>query len=163
MAKLIKDKAIIENSWTTLAADFEGELPAGSVIVPLTYWQNNREALVARGNVAVWLDSDQAPEELQGDLDSLVMIAINFPKFADGRGYSYARLLRERFHFKGELRAIGDVLQDQLFYMSRVGFNAFEVRADRSPEEALEGLNDFSDVYQAACDQPTPLFIRRAG
>ncbi len=162
MTKLIKDRQIIDNEWTRLAVDFEGDLPSTPVIVPLNYWLAHKEAVLATGRAAVWLDSDQGPEALENDVDKLVLIAINFPRFADGRGYSYARLLRERYGYQGELRAVGDVLRDQLFYMSRVGFNAFEGRADRDLTEAMEGLDDFSVVYQPACDEPLPLFRRRA-
>ena len=95
------------------------------------------------------------------DLAHFAVIGVNFPKFADGRGYSSARLLRERYGYRGEIRAIGDVLQDQLFYMKRCGIDAFAVREDKDIEAALAGLNVFSDAYQAAVDQPQPLFRRR--
>ncbi|MDQ5959482.1 MAG: hypothetical protein QG592_561 [Pseudomonadota bacterium] len=90
------------------------------------------------------------------------MIGINFPKFVDGRGYSTARLLRERYAYQGEIRAIGDVLQDQLFLMARCGFDAFALRADKSVEKALGAFETFKAPYQAAVDQPQPLFRRRA-
>ena len=93
--------------------------------------------------------------------DRLALIAVDFPKFSDGRGYSIARLLRERYGFEGELRAIGDVLRDQLYYLRQCGFNAFAVRADRDVEAALRGLADFSDGYQASVATPLPLFRRR--
>ncbi|WP_250658324.1 DUF934 domain-containing protein [Alkalimarinus coralli] len=161
MPKLIKDNQVIEDNWIIVESDFQGTLPEQSVIVPLDYWLENRDALLARKNVGVWLDSHEEPAPLECDVDALPVVAINFPKFADGRGYSYARLLRERYNYQGELRAIGDVLQDQLFYMKRCGFNAFAVRADRDIEIALSGLSDFSNSYQAGCDNPTPLFRRR--
>ncbi len=85
------------------------------------------------------------------------MIAIEFPIYRDGRGYSQARILRDRYSYEGELRAVGDVLKDQMFYLHRVGFNAFEVRADRSIEDALKSLKDFSVTYQPAVDNPLPL------
>lgn len=161
MPKLIKDNQIIEDNWLIVDADFDGNLPEQEVIVPLSYWTENKESLASRANVGVWLDSSEEPGVLAPDLASLPVIAINFPKFADGRGYSYARLLRERFNYEGEIRAIGDVLQDQLFYMKRCGFNAFAVRADRDIEQALSGLSDFSNSYQAGCDNPIPQFRRR--
>jgi len=116
----------------------------------------------ARGDIGVWLASDERPEQLKDDAKSLPVIAVDFPNFADGRGYSIAYNLRARVGFEGELRAIGDVLRDQLFYMSRVGFNAFATREDRSIDDALKGLTDFSDVYQASWDQKSPLFRRVA-
>jgi uncharacterized protein (DUF934 family) len=91
------------------------------------------------------------------------MIAVNFPQFADGRGYSIARLLRERYQWRGELRAIGDVLRDQLFYLSSCGFDAFELRAGQDPRAALAAFNDFSDAYQSSVERPQPLFRRRSG
>ena len=93
-------------------------------------------------------------------VSTLPLIAVDFPNFADGRGYSIAYQLRARQGFEGELRAIGDVLRDQLFYMQRVGFNAFATRPDRSIDDALKGLTDFSDTYQTSWDQKTPLFRR---
>ncbi|UZE97888.1 DUF934 domain-containing protein [Alkalimarinus alittae] len=161
MPKLIKDNQIIDDNWIVVDADFEGALPEQPAIVPLSYWNQNKASLSARSDIGVWLDSHEEPSHIASDLDSIPVVAINFPKFADGRGYSYARLLRERFNYKGEIRAVGDVLQDQLFYMKRCGFNAFAVRADRDIEVALTGLNVFSNSYQAACDRNTPLFRRR--
>ena len=161
MPKLIKDQQIIEDNWQVIDADFEGELSDQNSIVPLSYWLENKATLASKSNIGVWLDSHEEPSVLAEDANSLPVIAINFPKFADGRGYSYARLLRERFNFEGEIRAIGDVLQDQLFYMKRCGFNAFSVREDRDIEQALNGLSDFSNSYQAGCDNPIPQFRRR--
>jgi len=97
---------------------------------------------------------------LQNNLDQFALIAINFPKFADGRGYTIAQQLRVRFGYRGELRAIGDVLRDQLFFMQRVGFDAFAVRADKDVESAINSLSDFSVRYQASVDEAQPLFRR---
>jgi uncharacterized protein (DUF934 family) len=85
---------------------------------------------------------------------------VDFPKFTDGRGYSIAYNLRARLGYTGELRAIGDVLRDQLFYMQRVGFDAFAVRADKNIHDAVKGLTDFSEKYQASWDEKNPLFRR---
>jgi uncharacterized protein (DUF934 family) len=89
------------------------------------------------------------------------MVAVHFPKFNDGRGYSSARLLRERLGFAGELRAVGDVLRDQLFLLARCGFDSFALRADQDPASALSAFKDFSVRYQAATDEVLPLFRRR--
>ena len=86
---------------------------------------------------------------------------MRFPQFADGRGYSSARLLRERYGFVGELRAFGEVLRDQLFYLERVGFNAFAIKEGKSIEDALKAFGDFSDAYQSSAKQPLPLYQRR--
>lgn len=162
MGKLIIDGAIVDNQWQRLEADaLENGVPAqGKIIVPLAYWQENREALIARGDVAVWLAPGEEPKDLEDDLAALPLVAIHFPAFKDGRGYSYARELRTRYKFDGEVRATGDVLRDQLFYMTRCGFNAFEVRADRNIEEALQGLKDFSVTYQADVNDPRPIYRR---
>lgn len=163
MPRLIRDGAIVDDRWLLLreAASLH-ELPtAGALIVPLALWREAAPALVARGEVGVWLKPDEDPDALAAHLGRLALIAVDFPKFSDGRGYSIARLLRERYGFEGELRAIGDVLRDQLYYLRQCGFNAFAVRADRDLEDALRGLADFSDNYQATAATPQPLFRRR--
>jgi uncharacterized protein (DUF934 family) len=168
MPKIIKNDRIVDDAWQVLKLA-EGEtpasvaLPGAEVLVPLSVWQARREEILARGVPAgVWLDAGEGPEAIAADLDHFAVIAVNFPKFADGRGYSTARLLRERYGYVGEVRAIGDVLRDQLFFMRRVGFDAYAVRADKDLEEALAGFGDFPETYQAAVDQPLPLFRRRS-
>jgi uncharacterized protein (DUF934 family) len=162
MPQLIKDGAIVADRWTLLR-EATGELPPNEpVIVPLSRWVAQRDALRARGAVGVWLAPDEDPEALAPDVGELPLIAVDFPQFTDGRGYSTARLLREKYHYAAELRAIGDVLRDQLFYLRQCGFNAFAVRADRNLEDALRGLRDFSDNYQTTVATPLPLFRRRA-
>ncbi len=162
MPKLIKQGEILDNTWTLLARDHDGAVPSGQHLVPLDVFLSDAGALLERDDIGVWLDSDQGPEPLAPYLGELSLIAINFPKFVDGRGYSYARVLREQLGFEGELRAIGDVLHDQLFFLKRCGFDAYAIREDKDAEAALAGLSDFSETYQAGCDQPTPLFRRRA-
>jgi uncharacterized protein (DUF934 family) len=143
-------------------------IPAGKVIVPLPVWLARRAELDARlasAEIGVWLDSFESPEALVeslADINELPLIAVNFPRFVDGRGYSFATLLRSRYGYRGELRAIGDVLHDQLFYMKRCGFDAFAVRAEKNIEDALRGLADFSEPYQATVDQALPLYRRQA-
>lgn len=166
MPKLIKDRQIIDDNFSLLKLNEDGSLPAipadGDVIVPLAAWLAQKDALLARnGQTGVWIDSHEEVETLGSDAGKFALVAVNFPAFTDGRGFSTARLLRERFGYRGELRAIGDVFKDLLYYMQRCGFNAFAVRADKDIDEALKGLNDFSDGYQVAVDQPVPLFRRR--
>lgn len=162
---IIKNKTIVADDWMVLRLQ-EHEtaesvaVAAGKVIVPLKVWQAQRETLQQRKDIGVWLASDERPEDLKGDIGKFAVIAVDFPKFSDGRGYSIAYNLRARLGYTGELRAIGDVLRDQLFYLQRVGFDAFEPRADRSIEDALKGLSDFSEVYQTSIDQKSPLFRR---
>jgi uncharacterized protein (DUF934 family) len=159
MPKLIKNGQLLDNPWTILDKSFSGEIENKASLVPKAYWLAHAASLE---NTGVWLDSDEGPEELAPYLDRLSVIAINFPKFADGRGYSHARILRDRYGFKGDIMAIGDVLHDQLFYLKRCGFNVFAIREDKNAEIAMTGLSDFSDAYQAACDQAQPLFRRRS-
>ena len=163
MQRLIKNGAVVNDSWHVLDKDatLDGLPNSDSIIVPLALWLEHSHALKARdGGLGVWLDSDEEVESIAGDLDQFQVIALNFPVFSDGRNYSNARLLRDRYQYQGEVRAIGDVLRDQLFFMQRCGFDAFALRADRNAEEALESLKDFSNCYQAATDQPLPLFRR---
>ena len=164
MPQIIKHEQVVEDTWQLLPKDATLETIGtdDAVIVPFALWQANKAELNARGiAIGVWLDADEAIEAIVDDLENLSVIALNFPAFTDGRHYSSARLLRERYGYKGEVRAIGDVLRDQLFFMRRCGFDAYAVRADRDPHDALEGLKDFSVTYQAASDDPRPLFRRR--
>jgi uncharacterized protein (DUF934 family) len=163
--QIIKHRAVVDDDWSVLRLD-EGQaadavvVPEGKIIVPLSVWQAQREALSARPAIGVWIAPHQHAESLKGDLDRFAVVAVDFPKFSDGRGYSIAFNLRRRLGYKGELRAIGDVLRDQLFQMARLGFDAFATRPDRSIHDALLGLTVFSEVYQASVDQPLPLFRR---
>ena len=163
--QIIKGRAVVADDWSVLRLD-EGQtpelapVPQGKVIVPLLVWQSQRESLAARAQIGVWIGSDERPEVLKGELDKFALIAVDFPKFTDGRGYSIAYNLRVRLGYKGELRAIGDVLRDQLFQMHRCGFDAFATRQDRNINDALKGLTDFSEVYQASVDEKTPLYRR---
>jgi len=165
MDKLIKDGVVVgADDWQLLhLADSQpaesAPVPAGRVIVPLALWQAQRAALLSREDIGVWLASDARPEALAGDVARLPLIAVEFPKFTDGRGYTIAYRLRARYGYRGELRAFGDVLRDQLFYMQRVGFDAFALRTDCDPHDAVQGLCDFSDSYQQSWDVP-PLFRR---
>jgi uncharacterized protein (DUF934 family) len=163
--QIIRQRAVVDDDWSVLRLD-EGEIadsvvvPDGKIIVPLAVWQAQRETLAQRAAIAVWLAPDEEAGEIGGDLDRLALVAIDFPIFSDGRGYSTAFNLRRRLHYTGELRAIGDVLRDQLWALSRVGFDAFATRQDRSIHDALKGLTVFSESYQASVDQPAPLFRR---
>ena len=173
MATIIRNSRVEDDAWTLLpkaeaiAGDAVGAtppaaLPEGPVLLPLAHWLAARDSLASHAApVGVWLDAGDDPALLADELARLPLVAVNFPKFTDGRGYSIARTLRERYGYRGELRAIGDVLHDQLQLLHRCGFDAFAVRADKDAERALAGLNTFSDSYQGAVDQPLPLFRRR--
>lgn len=157
----LKDGLVADNSWKIVAADTDG-LPAGDILVPVAYWQANHQQLAElSGNVGIWIDSHEVIEEFSSSIAVLPVIAINFPKFADGRGFSTARLLRERYGYIGEIRAIGQFIRDQLFMMQRCGFNAFQFDSEIDLAAASKSLSDFSDSYQVAADQPEPLFKRQ--
>ena len=162
---IIKNKTVVEDDWSLLRlAENETPenvaVPAGKIIVPLKVWQAQHARLQERTDLGLWLNSDERPEALQNEVNRFAVIAVNFPRFADGRGYSIAYNLRVRLSYSGELRAIGDVLRDQIFYMQRVGFDAFAPRPDRNIHDALKGLSDFSETYQISVDQKLPLFRR---
>lgn len=144
------------------------EVPAGKVVLPLSVWLARKAEFagrVAAGEVGVWLETHELVETLvadQPDLNVFPIIAVFIERFADGRAYSTGALLRSRFGFKGELRALGDVLRDQLFFLKRCGFDAFDIRADRSAEDALASFKDFSEPYQGATVIDQPVWRRHA-
>jgi uncharacterized protein (DUF934 family) len=155
MPKMIKDGAIVENDeW--LPMDPEGTAPRAQHILSLEQWMT----LDTKANSAVQLEPGQPPAPLLDHVGELALVAVNFPTFTDGRGFSYARELREK-GFTGELRAVGDFIRDQMHYLHRCGFSAFQLADDSRLEEALCALSEFSEHYQAAADEPTPLFRRR--
>lgn len=156
---LIKHGEVIADDWQLLREIPEAGLPAGKIIVPATYWIEQRDALRARGDVGVWLASDQPPSLIADDLAALPLIAIDFPLFTDGRGFSSGRTLREHYGYAGEVRAIGEFIRDQLYYLSRCGFDAYAL-SNSDPHAALASFNDFSSGYQASIDQPQPRFKR---
>jgi uncharacterized protein (DUF934 family) len=161
MSPLLRAREVVEDRWMRLGIDDPVESCA-DVLVPLARWQKEREALLARpARVGVLLGPADNPAAIAGDVDRLALIAVDFPHFTDGRGYSTARLLRERYGYQGELRAVGDILRDQVFYLKRVGFDTFALRADQDPEDAKQALDDFSEAYQTSVDRPQPLFRRR--
>ena len=169
MAQLIKNQTALEDNWKTLELA-EGEtpetvvLPAGDIIFPLPVWQTRKTEIIStHKRIGLLIQPDEQVEDVAGDLEYFIVIAVNFPKFVDGRGYSTASLLRQRYQFEGELRAVGDVLHDQLFYLKRVGFDAFALKDGKSIEIALaRGFTPFSDSYQVSTNQPQPYFRRRA-
>ena len=164
-SQMIKNKSVVDDEWTVLRLQ-EGDtehnvkIAAGKVIVPLKVWLAQKISLLKRAHRGVWLASDEASSDLGNTLDQFDVIAVDFPIFADGRGYSLAYNLRVRLGYRGELRAIGDVLRDQLFYLQRVGFDAFNPRPDRNIHDAVKGLSDFSERYQGSWDEPLPLSSR---
>ena len=150
--RIIRQRRIVDDSWVH-AGDDDPVPPDGDVLVSLERWRSERPALLARsGRLGVRLPNTTAPAEIAGDLGHFAVVAIEFPVYRDGRGFSLARLLRERLGYAGEIRAVGNVLRDQLFYMERCGFDAYEIQPGKSLESALEGFEDLSVTYQDAID-----------
>jgi uncharacterized protein (DUF934 family) len=155
MPRLIKEGKIIEDTWLPIHPDVV--LPASGQICTLLQWQQ----LLDKNCSAVQLEAGQEPTPLYPFLQDIQLVVINFPVFTDGRGFSYARDLRER-GYSGELRACGHFIRDQLTYLHRCGFDAFQMADESGLDSALASFRDFSEYYQAAIDQPLPLFRRRA-
>ncbi len=160
--EIIRNRRVEEDRWETIMAD-EAQLPRGAIIVPLATWKARSPELIARREpVGVWLAPDEEPADIAADLTHLPIVAVHFPKFGDGRGYSTATLLRRRHGYRGELRAFGDLARDHLFMLARVGFDSFRLGERHDPHAALAAFNDFSLRYQGAVDDPQPLFRKRA-
>lgn len=163
--KVILNGAVVSNTWTVVDK-VEPVAPAAIAdgsLLPLSVWLAVRDSADIEGKrVGVWLAPSDDAGELAEDIARLPVIAVQFPAFTDGRGYSIGRLLRERYGYKNELRAIGDVGRDHLFNLFHCGFNAFEIKASQKPEEAIEGLKAFTDGYQTSVERKLPVYRRRA-
>lgn len=160
--QLIKDGAVVTDEWTTLADD--ADLPAtGPVIVSLDRFKLEQNLLLARKDkLGIRLKSGEEPAQIADFLDRLSLVALEFPAYRNGRAYSYAYLLRERYGFKGELRAVGAVLRDQFNYLARVGFDAYEVRDNVTPEIFKLSVDTFRHDYQPSADgKPAVLSLRQ--
>ncbi|MHC8440670.1 MAG: DUF934 domain-containing protein [Candidatus Eutrophobiaceae bacterium] len=160
--RTLKDQIISDDAWI-LSREVQEELPEAPIIIPYSRWQEHRDALTQHSHeLGVWIDGDC-------DLDALIdsgllllpLIAVDFPKFTDGRAYSLARLLRERYGYSGEIRAIGEILRDQLFFMMRCGIDSFCILEGSNEKALINAFNDLSVRYQAACDEKLPLYRRR--
>lgn len=171
MPKLIKERRVQDDAWKVVTLSEHDtpktvRLPVGPLLVPVTVWRARKAEFIAREYehgepLGVWLAPNEGPETIAEDLEDFTVVAIHFPKLADGRGYSTARLLRERFGYRGELRAFGDIGRDQIFYLNRVGFDTFLLGEGKDAEDALAAFNDLPEAYQGAVNQPLPLFRRR--
>ena len=140
-----------EDAFAALGDD--APLPDGAVLVSLARFQAERDILIARNApLGVRLKSDQSPERLGEDVHRLSLVALEFPKFRDGRAFSWARLLRTRLGFQGEVRAVGDFLYDQIAYQRRVGFDAWEVADGFAPDDLHRALHEISNIYQPSAD-----------
>jgi uncharacterized protein (DUF934 family) len=167
MPRLIDTRgAVLANPWLLCSRDatLDPTLaePAAHLLVNLQLWQGHKQAVQDSGRqLAVWLDSDQPAGPLAQDLAELPLVALNFPGFKDGRSYSTAVVLRQHYHYAGEIRAIGDVLRDQLIHMQRCGFTTFDLKDSVRLEDAATAFADFKDSYQSTVIEPRPLFRRR--
>ena len=145
--KIIKDKRIIDDNWHHIAD--EAELTSGKITVSLSRWkQDQTELKEYQGEIGVRLLPSDFVGELVEDLDQLNLVVLEFPAFTDGRSFTQAKLLRDRYVYQGEIRAIGGYMPDQVFYLTRVGVNAFELEKTELLELALETMDDFTVKYQ---------------
>jgi uncharacterized protein (DUF934 family) len=153
MSRLLRQREFVTDDWVTL-----GEQPPGdteSVIVPFAKFRESRDAWLARqGRLGVLLAPAERVEDLAADLPKLALVALHFTGPGEGRGYTAAKLLRKRYHFAGEVRAVGHVKQDQLYLMSRCGIDAFELSPTEKPEEALATLARFKFAYTPGAPLP---------
>ncbi len=160
MPLLINREVAAQDSWQFLDAEatLEQVPQDGDVVVPLALYLEHRASLSGRaGRLGVQFNGDDDIEALLPDLASLALVAIEFPVFRDGRGFSQARLVR-RAGFGGQLRAVGDVTRDRLDYMQRCGFDALQVAEDRYSPEVLNAFDEVSVHYQAGADDPRPIY-----
>jgi uncharacterized protein (DUF934 family) len=167
MPKLYKvagDQVVVrDDPFVTLADDEAAPASLTAVLLSFARFQKEGELFLSRGvQVGVRLEPDEPVEGLAYDLPRLALVALAFPKFRDGRAYSAAALLRERYAFGGEVRAVGDVLRDQALPMLRCGFDAFEPADGATVEDWGQALHRFRHVYQSAADRRLPAFAERA-
>ncbi len=162
--QIIKDQQLVADTWQHIDAETAvTDLPDGDIIVPLQLWIENKVQLAERSSqLGVRIAGDADLNDFSDDLDKLAVIAIEFPAFRDGRGYSLARRLREHYDYQNEIRAVGNVLRDQIGYMARVGFNAFEIDGKQEATDALNAFSEITVKYQASSDEALPFYRRRA-
>lgn len=165
MPLIIDQQPVIQDSWHYLASE-DGASPdlsnlasKSDVLVDWVCWQQCREQLLSHdGRVGVKINGAVEVEALAADLEKLALVAVDFPSFADGRGFSQARLLKDSYGFSGELRAVGDVTWDRLRFMHRCGFNAYEIAEDRYSEPMLKAFSEISVRLQGASDDSRPIY-----
>ncbi|HEY3697478.1 DUF934 domain-containing protein [Phenylobacterium sp.] len=150
----------VEDPFTKVADD--QELPPGDVIISLQRFSNDGERLLGQGRaVGVRLEPAEEVAALAYDLPRIAVVALAFPGYRDGRAYTSARLLRGRYGYRGEVRAVGDVLREQAQFMLRCGFDAFEPADGSTPEQWAAASQRFRHVYQRAADARAPAFAER--
>ena len=147
--QIIKDKKIIDDTWSFIADD--AGLKAGNITVSLARWKNDKQQLLEfGGKLGVRIRPADSLEEIAADLEHIQLIELDFPAFADGRLFSHAWLLRSRYNYQGEIRATGHYMPDQAYYLSRVGVNAFNTEKTELLPVVLSHLNDFTVNYQSS-------------
>lgn len=157
--QIIKNRKIVEDNWHHL--DDDAELVSGDITVSIARWQAEHDSLSKHdGGLGLRLTGDDPLEEIVPDLAHFPLIVLVFPAFTDGRCYSFARLLRDRYGYQGEIRAQGDILHDQLFYMTQCGITSFEMADATKLAEAMPAFDDFSESYQTTVLNPAPLYRR---
>lgn len=164
MQKLTKTGTVESDKWQIVAKDEALNLDAlasDQNLIHIKSFLENANTLAEHDNIGVWLDADDDASTLAPYAKQLPLIAIHFPTFADGRGFSHARVLKSNLGFKGELVATGGFMQDQLFYLKRCGFDAFLVSDDADIESMRVSLGDFQHTYQASTDDPRPIYRKR--
>lgn len=145
--QIIKDKQIVDDSWRFVADD--EELKDGDISISLARWKKDKQQLLkSNGKIGVRIGPADSLEDIAADLKDIQLIELDFPAFADGRMFSHAWLLRGRYNYQGEIRATGHFMRDQVYYLSRVGVNAFSLEKTEDLPVALSNLNDFSVNYQ---------------
>ena len=164
--KVVMFKLHGEDTFTQKQIDATQIPASGKVLLPLVIWLANKEKLAGRlaaGEIAILLTTHEPIENLAEafpDINRLPMIAVYVEIFTDGRNFTLGNLLRTRYGFKNELRAIGDIMRDQLFFLKQSGFNSYVIKAGLSATEALASLNDFSKPYQGSVKNPLPIWRR---
>lgn len=162
MTTLICGDRLIDDDWTVLDEHAAPPAGAGKLIVPLSRWRTERDALQATGaQIGVRLINTEDVDQLFPEIADRPLLVLEFPKFDDGRALTQARVLRGRLGYRGNLRLTGDILQDLVFVARRCGFNEIQPRADQDPNGCLRALKDFSTAYQPAADDVQSVFIRR--
>lgn len=161
-ALLRADGLVHQNTYAELGDDADPAPEDRDLVVSLRRWQRDRERLIDwPGRIAVRVQSEETLASIVADLDAIDMIALEFPTFRDGRGYSHARLLRDRYGYSGEIRAVGDVLVEQLAFMLRVGFDAFELEGEAGVGDFRTVANEISVQYQPSADGRVSVLQRR--
>ena len=145
--QIIKDQQIVNDSWNYIADD--AELKSGDLSVSLARWKKDQQQLLkSNGKIGVRMGPADSVEDIAANLKDIPLIELDFPAFADGRIFSHAWLLRKRYNYQGEIRATGHFMPDQVFYLSRVGVNAFSLEKTEDLSAALSMLKDFTVNYQ---------------